>query len=112
MDEDAVKYVEKNYPQTTKCFKALQHDQYVLFCKKQKDYGSGNIAMGTQLETEDDVKFAIQALIIRMNDKMNRMLNLIRKQLTPENESLDDAFQDISIYGIIARIVEERAWGK
>ena len=43
---------------------------------------------------------------------MNRMLNLVRKQLTPENESLDDAFQDISIYGIIARIVEERAWGK
>ena len=56
--------------------------------------------------------FAIESLIIRMIDKMNRMLNLVRKQLTPENESLADAFQDISIYGIIARIVEERAWGK
>ena len=110
--EDAVKYIEKNYPQTAGAFKAFQHDQYILFCKKQKDYGSGNITLGGDIEKEDDMKFALQGLIIRMSDKMNRMLNLIRKQLTPENESLDDAFQDISIYGIIARIVEERAWGK
>ena len=111
MDE-SIKYVEKNYPQTARAFKSIQYDQYVLFCKKQKDYGHHNLSLGRDMDKEDDRGFAISGVIIRMHDKMSRMLNLVRKQLTPENESLNDAFQDISIYGIIARIVEERAWGK
>ena len=110
--EDAVQYIEKNYPATAKAFKAFQHDQYVLFCKKQKDYGSSNITLGGDIDDLDDRMFAIQGLIIRMNDKLNRMLNLVRKQMTPENEPLEDAFQDISIYGIIARIVRDGSWGK
>jgi len=112
MEDEAVKYIEKNYPATAKAFKAFQHEQYVLFCKKQKDYGSSNITLGGDMENKDDVEFALKGLIIRMNDKLNRMLNLVRKQLTPENEPLEDAFQDISIYGIIARIVKDGFWGK
>ena len=112
MENEAVKYIEKNYPQTAKCFKAIQHEQYVLFCRKQKDYGSSNITLGGDMENEDDVKFALKGLIIRMNDKLNRMLNLVRKQLIPENEPLEDAFMDISIYGIIAMIVNDGSWGK
>lgn len=111
MDE-AIKYVEKNYPQTARAFKSIQHDQYALFCKKQKDYGSFNITQGGDMSIEDDKRFAITGLIIRMNDKMNRLVNLIRKQLAPENESVADAFQDISIYGIISRIVSKDLWGK
>lgn len=64
------------------------------------------------MNNEDDKRFAITGLIIRMNDKMNRLVNLIRKQLAPENESIEDAFQDISIYGIISKIVSEDSWGK
>ena len=112
MEENAVKYIEENYPLTARAFKAFQHEQYVLFCKKQKDYGSSNITLGGDMENEDDVKFALNGLVIRMNDKLNRMLNLIRKQLTPENEPLEDAFKDISVYGIIARIVKAGSWGK
>tara|TARA_Y100001938_G_C8062020_1_gene417883 strand:- start:881 stop:1222 length:342 start_codon:yes stop_codon:yes gene_type:complete len=113
MEEDtAVRYIEKNYPQTARAFKAFQHEQYLLFCKKQKDYGSSNITLGGDMENEDDMKFALHGLLIRMNDKMNRMMNLVRKQLTPENEPLEDAFQDISVYGIIARIVKDGSWGK
>ena len=29
---------------------------YETFCKKQRNYGSGNISVGTPLETEDDIK--------------------------------------------------------
>ena len=111
MDE-SIKYVEKNYPQTARAFKSIQHDQYALFCKKQKDYGSFNITQGGDMNNEDDKRFAITGLIIRMNDKMNRLVNLIRKQLAPENESIEDAFQDISIYGIISKIVSEDSCGK
>ena len=112
MEHEAVKYIEENYPQTAKCFKAIQHEQYVLFCKKQKDYGSGNIAMGTSLKNKEDIRFSLTALSIRMNDKIQWLLNLFKKQLTPENESIEDAFQDLSVYGIIARIVSEGSWGK
>lgn len=35
MDE-SIKYVEKNYPQTARAFKSIQHDQYALFCKNRK----------------------------------------------------------------------------
>ena len=111
MDE-SIKYVEKNYPQTARAFKSIQHDQYALFCKKQKDYGSKNLACQGDMEKEDDRSFAVSAVIIRMHDKMSRMLNLIKKQLIPENEPLEDAFMDISIYGIIARIIKEGSWGK
>lgn len=109
---DAVKYIEKNYPQTAKAFKAIQHEQYVLFCRKQKDYGSKNLSMSGDMEVEEDRSFAVTGVIIRMHDKMSRMLNLIKKQLIPENEPLEDAFMDISIYGIIARIIKEGFWGK
>ena len=109
---EAVKYIEKNYPQTARSFKAIQHDQYILFCRKQKDYGHHNLSLGGDMDKEDDRGFAISGVIIRMHDKMSRMLNLVRKQLIPENEPLEDAFQDISIYGIIARIIKEGSWGK
>tara|TARA_Y100001963_G_C6687644_1_gene403018 strand:- start:150 stop:488 length:339 start_codon:yes stop_codon:yes gene_type:complete len=112
MENDAVKYVEKNYPLTAKAFKSIQHDQYVLFCQKQKDYGSKNLSMNGDLELEDDRKFAVTSVIIRMHDKMSRMVNLIKKQLIPENEPLEDAFTDISVYGVIAKIIEEGVWGK
>ena len=34
---DAVKYIEEEYPETAKSFKAIQKEQYELFCKKQMD---------------------------------------------------------------------------
>ena len=33
-------------------FKRLQRQQYELFLKKQHDYGTGNISVGTMLQTE------------------------------------------------------------
>ena len=35
---DVVKQMEKEWPQMTKEFKRLQHEQYVLFLHKQHDY--------------------------------------------------------------------------
>ena len=110
---DPVKYIEKEYPQTAKSFKAIQKEQYELFCKKQMDYGPSNIAMGTALKTKEDRRLSLIGLIVRINDKIQRLMNLVVKHnRDAQNEPVMDAFKDLSVYGIIAQIVDNGKWGK
>ena len=111
---DVIKQIEEKYPTTAKAFKALQHDNYQLFAAKQLCYGPGNISMGTRLETDEDKRLALTALVIRMNDKCQRLINLVVKQNnnTLQDESVIDTFMDLSIYGLIAMIVNDGTWGK
>ncbi|HNW88140.1 MAG TPA: hypothetical protein PKN48_00625 [Bacteroidales bacterium] len=110
---DPVAYCEEHFPETTTEFKRLSNINYETFCKKQMDYGPGNIAMGTALQTEEDVIFSLGAINIRINDKIQRLLHLLnKKQRQPQNESIEDAYLDASVYGIIARIVLSGKWGK
>ena len=50
-----VQQMEQEWPEMTKEFKRLQKEQYELFLHKQHDYGPGNISVGTQLQTEEEV---------------------------------------------------------
>ena len=109
---DPVKYIEKEYPQTAKSFKAIQKEQYELFCKKQMDYGPKNISVGTDLRTEEDVKLSLTGLWFRINDKIVRLKQLVGFDKTAQNEPMIDAFSDLSVYGIIAQIVHRKKWGK
>ena len=110
---DAVAYIETTYPETAKEFKQLQKDQYKLFCKKQMDYGPSNIAMGTELKTDEEKRLSKIGLIVRINDKIQRLINLvIRNNREAQNEPAIDAFKDLSCYGIIAQIVNNGKWGK
>ena len=109
---DAVKYIEKTYPETAKEFKRIQKDQYELFCKKQMDYGPSNISMGTGVGKSVNIKLATTALVIRINDKVQRLLNLVvSNDREAQNEPVIDAFKDLSVYGIIAQIVKNGKWG-
>ena len=109
---DAVKYIEKEYPQTAKSFKAIQKEQYELFCKKQMDYGPKNISVGTDLRTDEDVKLSLTGLWFRINDKIERLKQLVVFDKAAQNEPMIDAFSDLSVYGIIAQIVHRKKWGK
>ena len=113
-EENAVKFCERVYPEMMVEFKKIQAEDYEVFCRKQKDYGPGNIALGTTLATTEDTLMSLTGLIIRMNDKIQRLLNLLVKNnnAKPENESATDAFMDTSVYGIIARIVKVGKWAK
>ena len=112
-DIDPVVWLEKKYPTMTNEFKRIQGEQYKLFCRKQYDYGPMNIAMGTDLSKMEDIKLAITALVVRINDKVQRLLNLVvTNYREAQNEPVEDAFEDLSIYGIIAQIVEAGKWGK
>jgi len=110
---DAIDYCELHYPETCKEFKKILNEQYAMFCKKQKNYGPGNISVGTNLETSDDIKLSLTGLWFRMNDKIQRLKQLIILGHKDEvGESEQDTFQDLSIYGIIAQIVSSKKWGK
>ena len=109
----AVSFIESHYPETAEEFKRLQTEQYEMFCKKQMDYGPSNISMGTALTTDDDKRMSLVGLIVRINDKVQRLLNLIVKNnRQAQNEPAIDAFKDLSCYGIIAQIVKNGKWGK
>ena len=112
ISQDAVKFVEDKYPETTKEFRRLQHEQYRVFCEKQMDYGPGNISVGTNLETDEEVKMSLTGLWFRMNDKIQRMKTLLIGSQEANNEPLEDSFLDVSNYGIMSTIVSNKKWGK
>ena len=76
------------------------------------DYGPSNISVGTDLATEADVKLSLTGLWFRMNDKIQRIKNLLMTNQKVNNEPLEDSFLDVSNYGIMATIVKNGKWGK
>ena len=110
---NVIKEIEKTYPETCNEFKRLQKEQYETFCKKQYDYGQHNITLGMDLSDPDNCHLSITAIIIRINDKIQRLFNLVlRRKAKAQNEPIEDAFKDISVYSIIAQIVSNGKWGK
>ena len=109
-----VEQMEQEWPVMTKEFKRLQKQQYELFLKKQHDYGPGNISVGTQLITEEEVHLSLTGLWFRMNDKIQRLKTLLmnNRQSAVEGEPMEDAYLDVSNYGIMATIVKNGKWGK
>jgi len=87
---------EKKYTPTA-IFDMLEDIQ--LFDRKQHDYGSGNIA-----------KFGEFGVLVRTNDKLERLINLNKRGDSPANESVMDTWQDLSVYGAIARVVKQDQW--
>ena len=108
-----VEQMEKEWPEMTKEFKRLQREQYELFLKKQHDYGPGNISVGTMLQTQDEVHLALPGLWFRMNDKIQRLKTmLLSRRESAVDEPMEDAYLDVSNYGIMATIVKNGKWGK
>lgn len=70
-----------------------------LFDKKNRDYGSGNIAA-----------FGEYGVMVRISDKFERLKNLLRNVQDPSNESIDDTWLDISNYGLIGQMLRKKLW--
>ena len=108
-DNESVKWCEDNYSELCTEYKKIMMEQYVLFCKKHRNYGTGNINVGTNLDTNEDVKLALTGLWFRMNDKIQRLKQLvIQNEPDTVGETSEDTFQDLSVYGIIAQIVSKK----
>tara|TARA_R100000278_G_scaffold99670_1_gene76431 strand:+ start:444 stop:860 length:417 start_codon:yes stop_codon:yes gene_type:complete len=108
-----VEQMETEWPEMTKEFRRLQRQQYELFLKKQHDYGPGNISVGTMLQTPEEIQLSLTGLWFRMNDKIQRLKNMLMSQReSAVDEPMEDAYLDVSNYGIMATIVKNGKWGK
>ena len=112
--ENIITMMEKEWPEMTAEFRRLQREQYELFLHKQHDYGPGNISVGTMLQTPEEVKLSLTGLWFRMNDKLQRVKTLLMtgRESAVKDEPLEDAYLDVSNYGIMATIVGRGKWGK
>ena len=111
--EDIITMMEKEWPVMTAEFRRLQREQYELFLHKQHDYGPGNISVGTMLQTPEEIKLSLTGLWFRMNDKIQRLKNLLmNNRESAVDEPLEDAYLDVSNYGIMATIVKNGKWGR
>lgn len=108
---EIIKQVEEKYPEITKEFKKILRDQYELFCKKMDNYGKGNLMLGGDINDKEDRKLAISGIVIRCNDKTNRLIQLVLKNTKDHvNEPVLDSFIDLCNYSIIAQIINNEKW--
>ena len=107
------KDIEEKYPIMCDSFESITDKMFELFKKKQSDYGPTNIGMGNRvIETDEDVERSMMGLVVRMNDKVQRLMNLVLDNKDPQNESVEDTLIDIANYAVMARLVIDREWGK
>jgi len=104
---------EEEYPDLSDEFKKIQKEMYEMFARKHMDYGLNNIALGGNLDNQDDKKFSLTGLCIRLTDKISRLKNLlVNGKNYVKGESMEDTFIDIANYGIIGLLVGRDKWKK
>jgi len=104
--------VEKQSPIQCDAFLKTIMEMYRVHLKKNADYSPANILGTGEL-----------GVVVRLWDKIARLMNLtgfklkvepaiFDKPKQPKNESVDDAYMDLSVYGIIGMLVRQNKWGK
>lgn len=103
---------EVNSPIQCHAFMDTIMAMYRVHLNKNADYSPANILGTGEL-----------GVVVRLWDKIARLMNLTGFRLKvepatfdkprhPKNESVDDAYMDLSVYGIIGMLVRKGAWGK
>lgn len=75
----------------------LSREVAELVIKKRNDYGTDNI-----LKNIVDPELVIS---VRVHEKLARLVNLVKENKSPSNESLKDTADDIIGYGLVLRMV-------
>ncbi len=78
---------------------AIATERVDLLCRKQNDYGPANIS-----------SMGYAGLLVRMNDKMERLKHLMLSGKEPDNEAVDDTLDDISNYALIWQMGKRGEW--
>ena len=102
--------LREEYPTIYNGYQSIIDEQFELFAKKHLDYGMHNVSAGTNLDTQDEVEFAMTGLWYRLSDKINRWKNMIISGRKAQNETIIDTFQDVTNYGILAQLVKRGMW--
>jgi len=74
---------------------------FELFCKKQHDYSSNSIARNGEM-----------GVLVRVDDKLNRLRTLLMSDESAANESLLDTWMDVAGYGLIGLLCHRGLWPK
>jgi len=109
----AIEMLEKEYPIIADNFKRIQEEDYQIFASKMISYGMNNISVGTNLDTPEEVKLSLTGIWFRTNDKIQRLKQMVllgKPDLV--GEPIEDAYLDLSVYGIISRLVKGGFWKK
>ena len=110
---EVVRQIEEQYPEMTEEYLRIIMEGYETFCLKQSNYGPSNISVGTSLQTKDAIKLSLSGLFFRMNDKIQRIKQLVVLGAKDNvGEAIDDTYQDLSVYGVIAQLVSRGKWAK
>jgi len=87
------KYLDEAFEQICKEMKQI-------FIDKHKDYGKGNIMSIKEM-----------GISLRLTEKIERLKHLLASSKEPKNESLDETWIDIGVYGIIG-LLYRKGWFK
>lgn len=71
-------------------FENVNSELLEMFLKKHKDYGKGNILAGKEL-----------GMAFRISEKAERLKNLLMTGGEPANETIEETFIDLAVYGVI-----------
>lgn len=71
-------------------FEHVSDELLLMFLKKHKDYGKGNILANKEL-----------GIAMRISEKVERLKHLLMSSQDPENESIEETWVDIAVYAVI-----------
>tara|TARA_R110002049_G_scaffold143368_3_gene305352 strand:- start:50 stop:400 length:351 start_codon:yes stop_codon:yes gene_type:complete len=115
---EVMKKIEEMYPECTDALMNNFDRAYDLWARKQADYGDSNIRLGLDLnssssERSQNNRLAQLGVVIRMNDKISRLINLYKKDLeSAVDESIEDTALDIMNYANMLMVLKKGKWGK
>jgi hypothetical protein len=91
-------YSDQTY-QITKVAAAQLQKYLELFLKKQESYGMGNIG-----------SFGELGVLVRLNDKIERLKNLVYRKTSNDLEAVEDTWDDALGYALIGKLVHLGLW--
>lgn len=78
-------------------FEQVTDELLLMFLKKHKDYGKGNILANGEL-----------GIAMRVSEKVERLKHLLFSQQTPHNEAIEETWVDIAVYAVIAVLLKRK----
>lgn len=93
-------------PTLDRAFAQINEELLLMFLKKHKDYGKGNILSVKEL-----------GISMRITEKIERLKNLLLKEQLdpkskPKNESVEETWTDVAVYAVLALLVRRGQFEK
>ena len=82
-------------------FETVNEELLQMFLKKHRDYGKGNILANGEL-----------GISMRVSEKIERLKLLLMTQQKPSNETIEETWIDIAVYGVLAVLLRRGQFQK